>query len=265
MGLGNHLKSIASKLIIKQKSVEGKQINASIDYLVSRLESEFENEIKEVHIFGSFPRGTMLPRKYDFFSDVDLMIIFNTDDYQELQPESYRNQLRNFADKFYPNSLVEKDFPSIVIEMVHTKIDLVPTIMKSGWLLGERYFIPNSKNEWLRTSPGEFNEKIREANKRYNSKVKPVIRLLKRWNSCQNKPFLSYDLENQICDMDFNGDNIESAFLYAIGQLEDANLSPKGSKKLDDLKEKAEKIEKFLNKGNEEKAKSVVNKILCNN
>jgi predicted nucleotidyltransferase len=246
MGLGNHLKNIASKLILKSKSAEGEQINTSINYLISLIQSEFEDEVKEIQIFGSFPRGTMLPRKFDNFSDVDLMILFNTDNYEKLQPESYRNQLRKFADKFYPNSLVEKDFPSIVIEMVHTKIDLVPAVMKSGWILGERCFIPDSNNGWLKTNPGEFNEKIRETNKKYTSKVKPVIRLLKRWNSCQNKPFSSYDLENQISDMDFEGDNLESAFLYAVGQLEGDNLALKEIKKLDILKKKTGKIEWLL-------------------
>ena len=111
-----------------------------------------------VHIQGivSFPR-------FDTNSDIDILIQFNTDDYDKLKPQSYRNQLKKFAEVNYPNSLVVKDHPSIVIELNHIKFDLVPSIYDEGFFY-DSIEIPNKNGGWMETEPDAFNKKLTAAN-----------------------------------------------------------------------------------------------------
>src|SRR5436190_340272 len=113
-GLNNLLKKIASELFIKYDSNERWKIDRSVDNILNKLEEYFDDQIEDAIVFGSFSRDTILPRKYDTNSDIDILVQFNTETYDKLKPESYRNHLKKFADALYPNSLVGKDHPSVV-------------------------------------------------------------------------------------------------------------------------------------------------------
>lgn len=263
MGLNNYLKGLSSNLYIKPKSPERYKVDRSLSFIIKKLKEDFGDQLLSVDIFGSYKRGTMLPRQFDEFSDVDIMVLFNTGDYNELQPESYRNQLRRFADRYYKGSLVKKDFPSIVIEMGHIKIDLVPATIDNHWFSGkERIHIPDSGGNWLQTNPNDFNADVIYANKKFNSIVKPIIRLLKRWNASTRKPFSSYNLEYQISNMNFRGDNIEAGLIYAIDQLSESQLNISGAKKLDTLKHNAYRLESFVDIADEINAKRLIKNML---
>src|ERR1700679_4250009 len=96
VGINNHLKKIASELFIKFDGEERRRIEASVSNIVSRLEDYFDDEVDDSVLFGSYARDTILPRRFDPNSDVDILVQFNIEDYDRLQPESYRNQLRKF-------------------------------------------------------------------------------------------------------------------------------------------------------------------------
>ncbi|HMG67128.1 MAG TPA: nucleotidyltransferase domain-containing protein, partial [Chitinophagaceae bacterium] len=112
-GLNNLIKKIASELFIKYESGERRKIGRSVDNILNRLDEYFDDEMDEAIVFGSFSRDTILPRKYDMNSDIDILVQFNTTDFDKLKPESHRNQLKKFAETNYPNSSVVKDHPSV--------------------------------------------------------------------------------------------------------------------------------------------------------
>ena len=262
MGLNNYLKKLASECLIKIASPEQIKIKTSVNFISDKLIEEFGNQIKKIEVFGSYTRGTMLPRHLDQYSDVDIMIVFDTKKHTELKPESYREQLKRFANTYYKGSLVKKDFPSIVIEMGHIKIDLISAVDTKSWLWGtERIYIPSSGNEWLKSSPNEFNEELTQVNKKYNSVVKPIIRLLKLWNAGAKKPFESYDLETQISKMNFKGDNVETGLIYAVDKLSGKKLNVANSKKLETLNNRAEKLQLHLKNEDDIKAKRLLYQI----
>lgn len=263
IGINNHLKRISSELFIKTDSFERRKIDVSLNSIFQRLKEYFEDEIDEVVLFGSYSRDTILPRKFDDHSDIDILIQFNTEDYDKLKPESYRNQLKKFAEENYPKSVVVKDHPSIVLSLNHINFDLVPAIFDEG-LFYDSIEIPNKKGGWMETEPHDFNEKLTKANKKYNSIVKPTIRLLKYWNATHGYPFNSYDLEMQIASMNFNNGNYESGFLYAIKELSTDDLCSKEAKRVEVLKKNGRWVKEYLNRKQPDKAKSIVNRILPN-
>ncbi|GAA4468935.1 hypothetical protein GCM10023093_27510 [Nemorincola caseinilytica] len=194
-------------------------------------------------------------------SDIDILIEFNTKDYKKLKPESYRTQLLKFADQTYRKSVVGKDHPSIVIELNFIKFDLVPCIFDKGFFY-DSIEIPDKSGGWMETEPDEFNKTLTKANQKYNSVVKPIIRLLKYWNACNSYPYASYDLETKIADMNFNNDNQESGLLYAIDKLSTSNLPSWASNKVNTLKANAENLDSYLDKGDVAKADKALSKIL---
>ena len=69
MSVNSYLSSCASNLVLS--STEKDSISTSINTLETRLTSYFGYNIKEKFKFGSYTRGTILPRKVDDNSDVD--------------------------------------------------------------------------------------------------------------------------------------------------------------------------------------------------
>lgn len=260
IGINRYLQKLSSDLFIKRNSDERSKIDTSVTSIVNKIDSYFGDEVDEIIVFGSYTRDTILPRNCDPNSDIDIMIQFS-DKYEKLKPESYRNKLKKFAETHYKNSAIIKDHPSIVIELNHIKFDLVPAIFDDGFFY-DSIEIPSKDGGWMETEPNEFNTDLTNANTKYNSIVKPIIRLLKYWNASQDYPYASFELETLIADMDFSNDTHESGFLYAITKLSNDSLSGNGSQKLKVLRENGEWIKEYLERGNLNKAKEVLHRML---
>ena len=120
VSIDNYLRTLSyEKYYLKRNSIETTRIDNSIKSLFLNLATEFKSKIRAKSIFGSYDRDTILPRSIDPMSDVDIMVIFNHTDF-ERTPETYRNWLKEFAEKHYKNkygSSVEKTFPTITIKL----------------------------------------------------------------------------------------------------------------------------------------------------
>jgi predicted nucleotidyltransferase len=257
ININSYLRNLASELFISNGSTERSKIDTSIIEIKRRLKLYFSDEIDSVDVFGSYKRGTILPRKYDERSDVDLIIQFNTEKHSEYTAETYREKLIKFVNHWYGSSEVYKDFPTIVLELSNIKFDLVPAIMQVNLFLGSgTLFIPDSYNNWQSTEPYAFSQNLIQANSTYNNIVKPIVRLLKYWNASSGYPFASFKLEQLIADMNFYNDNYERGFFYAIEML------PERNNKVTSLKSNAEKVQDHLENEEEEKAMKRLDRIL---
>lgn len=254
------LKKIAEDLFIKYGSKEREYIVDKIANIKSNLNTYFNSDISEILVFGSFKRDTILPRKFDERSDIDILVVFNNAE-KEYTPETYRSKLKKFAETKYYTSKVLKDHPSIVLEMNRIKFDLVPCRLKEG-LFSDTYQIPDKLGSWMDTDPSGFNKKLTDANTRYSSIVKPIARLFKRWNSYNNYPFNTFELEQIIADVNFSKDNYETGFLYAIKQLSDYGMTSDSTQKIKTLKSNGEWITEYLDRDNQDKAIEVLCRIL---
>lgn len=263
MALNNYLTGLASVFHIAYGSNERSKIQTTANAVVTALQNYFGTDVVEVKIFGSHTRNTILPRNFDPKSDIDILVRFNHERLG-LTPETYRNRLKRFASATYPRSTVSKDFPSITIELNHVKLDLVPCIYQNSFWGGGNLYIPDSNGDWQPTDPDGFTNELTEVNQRFNQIVKPIIRLMKAWNSKAGCPYDSFDLEQQIAKMNFRGDNVESGFYYAIDNLDTYGLSYANTQKVTTLRNNKQWVEEYIRRGDVVRAKQWLHKILPN-
>jgi tRNA nucleotidyltransferase (CCA-adding enzyme) len=192
MSVNSYLVSLASKLVLKGEEEES--IATSVSTISTRIKSYFGSNVDNHFKFGSSTRGTILPRKADENSDIDYMVVFNTSEIT-YKPQTYLTQLKNFANKYYHSSEIYQSHPTLVLELKHIKFELVPAIYSYG------YQIPSPAkdwNDWMPTDPTGFNERLTNANKNNNFQIKPLVRLIKYWNSVNGHYYSSYGMENYI-------------------------------------------------------------------
>ena len=152
----------------------------------------FGTDVMEKKIYGSYARGTILPRKADENSDVDLMVVFKNPN--KFKPQSFLNKLKDFAEYYYTRSEIHQSSPTVVLELNHIKFELTPACVFYGL-----YYIPQNGSEWMYSDPDGFSSKLYECNKKNSYKIKPIIRILKHWNIQKNyRNIASYQLEEKL-------------------------------------------------------------------
>ena len=186
-------------LVLGWNTEERKRIENSIDGLSYWLRHKLE--VTETMVFGSWTRNTILPRKYDESSDIDLMVVFNGNLHNR-DPEWCRERLRNYVASGYPKSDVRKDAPAVKLELNFIKYDLVPAV-KDEWT--GRYYMPNTSqysSGWMFTSPKDIDTKLSRINTIIGGNLaRNVIRLCKYMNKSTGRTAMSsYELESCVLD-----------------------------------------------------------------
>lgn len=219
MTVSTHLNSTASNLVLSES--EKTSITSSLNTLGSRLESYFGAGITNHFKFGSYPRVTILPRRADSLSDVDYMIVFDTQD-EKKKPQTYLDRLKRFAEEKYSTSEISQSHPTIVLSLNHIRFELVPAIYDWG------YQIPSptkSWAEWMSTDPSAADTELTEKNKNHDYLIKPLVRLIKFWNAKQGYPFSSYSVEKLILGMSFWSCSTLRDYFYYFWKNFDAQYS----------------------------------------
>lgn len=214
MSVLSHLIDCATNAVLT--SDERESINTSISTLASRLRAYFGNSIIEQIRFGSSTRDTILPRIIDEHSDIDYMIVFSD---TESKPQTYLDRIKRFAENSYARSEIVQSSPTIVLSLNHIKFDLVPAL--KGYFSGS-YRIPGSSSsysEWIDTNPNDFNGKLTQANMQHKSLIKPLIRLMKYWNSNSGYVFDSYSLEQHIVQNSWSGSNLKDYLFNYVHRM----------------------------------------------
>ena len=197
MTINSYLTNLGARAIVRDSEKEG--IQRSIAALQARLINHFGIQISQHFVFGSYSRGTILPRSMDPQSDVDYMVVFSDGG---MQPQSYLDRLRRFAVCRYSRSEVMQSHPTIVLELNHIRFELVPAIQ--NWWGGLQIPAKSSGYQsWQETDPKGFNDELTRANQVYGNLIKPLVRVMKYWNAQANYPFESYVLEQQIAGHGF--------------------------------------------------------------
>jgi predicted nucleotidyltransferase len=258
MSVLSYLENVSSNLVLT--SNENSSVATSISTIKSRIDSHFGTEVKEHFQFGSYTRGTILPRKYDEQSDVDYMVIFkNPNNYK---PQTLLGWLKDFAEKKYSRSEIYQSYPTMVLELSHIKFELVPAI-KNDWGI---ISIPSPSSyyaDWMATDPNGFNTSLTNANTYNSYKIKPLIRLMKYWNVKKaSRRYSSFLLEKWIVEKYFlNCSNLKEYFFRCI---EDINCSSPQYLKdaVDNAKTVVKNVKQYENAGDTTRAETEIKKII---
>lgn len=202
IGLANpngYLIRLARAAIVRE--LEKVNIRRSLASLQTRITEYFRDpaatasEVTRHFMFGSFTRGTMLPRNMDPLSDVDYLVVFAN---SSLKPQSCLDRLRRFVEQYYrKGSEIKQSHPTIILSLNHIKFELVPAI-ETSW---NGIQIPTKASlfsDWKPTDPNDFNAALTEKNRENENLIKPLIRITKYWNALNNYPFESYTLEQMV-------------------------------------------------------------------
>jgi hypothetical protein len=216
MSVLNHLINTSSSLVLS--SSEKSSIDTSIGTLNTRLKDWFGSDIKQQIKFGSYTRGTILPRKADERSDIDYMIVFDNEG--NYKPQTFITRLKKFAEEKYSTSEIHQSHPTVVLILNHIKFDLVPAY-KSGWIDSTLIPAPDTDfTDWISTDPNGFNDELTDKNNNHNSLIKPMIRLVKYWNAINDYVHNSYELEKSLIGISYwLCSNLKDYFFEAIKYL----------------------------------------------
>jgi predicted nucleotidyltransferase len=250
--INGRLSQLANDYYISHGTPEALKISNSVNRIKQKLTTYFGVKLLSIGEFGSYKRDTLLPRKFDEDSDVDLMLIFDQSSIN-VTPGTYRNYLVEFANRHYSRSEVYKSAPTVVLELDHIKYDLVPAYEKAANIFSPKaIFIPQSDTLWMLTDPNGFSSELTRLNIEHNSQLKKVIRLLKAWNAKVGYPISSFQLEQEISKSWFiSCRNLEDYFFAAINSLSanrTGNVS--ASDRVQTLKENARKVRASLQADN---------------
>lgn len=212
MSVNSYLVNLANSAVLRDQ--EKASVQRSISTLQGRINTHFSgnhpltSKVKRHFIFGSYTRGTILPRSFDEQSDVDYMIVF---DDPSATPQTYLNRLKRFVEVYYTRSEIKQSNPTIILNLHHIKFELVPAIDKkfSGFQIPAK---AHSYSDWISTDPNNFNESLTKKNQEYNNLIKPLARLAKYWNARNGYPFASFELEQNVVAHDYDGLDIFGLF-----------------------------------------------------
>ena len=258
MSVLSYLESVASALVLSRE--ERLSIATSISTLESRLGGfDEDGDIKNSYIFGSYSRGTILPRAYDSHSDVDYMVVF--EDPFKVQPQSRLDWLKRFAQNKYSRSEIHQDYPTIALELNHIRFELVPAVeMGSSYNLQ----IPaphTSLLQWINTNPSELARQTEDANKRLSCKFKPLVRILKLWNVTNGRVYSSYQLEQFLAQLVIFGNNLADYLYYVVRFLPTYGISESGKQKVASLQKQVAQAKAFHDLGYEDSAEAIIKRL----
>jgi predicted nucleotidyltransferase len=217
-----YLENLSEKLVLPV--VEKEKIENSFKTIKEKLVTAFfDDGLREVKIFGSFDRGTLLSRKVDSESDVDLLIVF---DEKKWEPQTYLNKLKQFADINYPRSDNYQDHPTIVLELSSIKFELTPCVYKGETaFVYEKYLIPlkgNSTIEWQKTEPNALKDKISKFVNTKETLIKLIL-IFKYWNLKNQFAFKTFEVEKFVVEYFNHEEPLDYNFFRLIDKLSTSN------------------------------------------
>ncbi|MCC7303488.1 MAG: hypothetical protein IT233_12685 [Bacteroidia bacterium] len=254
-----YLKELADKIRLAPE--EHDKIETSIKALKDKLIlAFFDDGLTKVKRFGSYDRETLLTRKVDSESDVDLLITF---DERKWEPQTYLSKLKKFAEDNYPRSDKYQDHPTIVIELNHIKFELTPcvyTAETSSYY--EKYAIPKRTDagiEWIKTEPDDLKKRIAEFTNTKGMLI-DLILIFKYWNVINGSVYQTLPVENWMLKCFDQEEGIEYNVFHVIDRLNYSNSDIQNELNRK-TKQMVENIELLLEKGMDDYAQMELKKI----
>lgn len=256
MSLLTHLEKLAGEALLRGSEQSKNRQSALV--LEERLAEHFGEGITDAFVYGSSIRGTSLPQYYSESIDIDYMVVFKGDG---CTPTTYLKRLLQFAQIYYPRSVVRQSTPAVTIEMAHLTFELVPALPA---FLND-YKIPTSEGDWKGANPKGLEKELARRNQQCHGMLKPAIRLAKLWNTHAGHVFGSFDLETQAASFDYSGArNVRDHFLVILRGLSFGFFSDAAAWRKDALKracEIAREAATFDIKGDVVRAIRTINKL----
>ncbi|MES2884891.1 MAG: hypothetical protein V4709_08810 [Pseudomonadota bacterium] len=159
---------------------------------------QFESRILDSYLSGSYARNTALHP----LNDVDIIFVIDPAAWPRPlfssfpSPQAVLKSFERCIRYRYTTSALRVQRRSICLQLWHLNIDIVPGIREG--LNSHVILIPDrERDEWIRTAPRLHSEAATEMNAKRGKRFKPLVKLLKLWNSNlpKNARFKSFTIE----------------------------------------------------------------------
>ena len=175
-----------------QKSIVASRQSATEGYLRDSFPASGDLPLRTTYLMGSAGRATII-RPLD---DIDVLAVFNNRD--DIFDRLYRHDSKRFLYR------VRDALNAYRVEVVGARGQAVRLFYKSAphvdiapvfsWL-GGGYALPDGSGGWLTTDPYEHHEWIDMRDSELGRRLKPMVRMLKRWNIVHSKRLKGFHIE----------------------------------------------------------------------
>ena len=196
----SHSKALESKLRQYKNNLppEEKEIKSILrqrDEIEDTLKTDFD--IDDVHIIGSYARGTMIANEDG--NDIDVIFVMNEKNQkhwleQENGPNNCLREIKQTLEKDprFKDSDIKIDRNVVVVSSNNNKIDVIPAFKHEAG----GYKIPDThEQKWIHTDPRRYKRVMESVDKQHNGRVSEVVKVVKGWNEANGKPLKSYHIE----------------------------------------------------------------------
>ncbi|HEX8182608.1 MAG TPA: hypothetical protein VF575_03320 [Candidatus Saccharimonadales bacterium] len=172
--------------------------SATHNYLLEGFDASDEMPLDRTVIIGSASRDTII-RPLD---DIDILAVFSdaTNIYENkyiYDSHAFINRVRNVLGQNFTDTVVGTRGQAVrLFYKSGPHVDIAPVFMDSGG----GYLLPSGNGGWLKTDPDVQAAWFSEQNKELDYHLRPLVRLLKRWNNEHSKDIKSYHLEVMVAN-----------------------------------------------------------------
>ncbi len=148
---------------------------------------------------GSYMRRTMIAPLKE--ADIDIFIVLDEKYRHDYNPDSLLDKVKYILKKGYSETTdISRDGQAVTISFSGCKIDIVPAFPRRVGLRFLRkyrgFVIANTiEKAWIATDPQQHIMIWREANKKHDGKLIPLIKMIKGWNKENGGLLTSFHLE----------------------------------------------------------------------
>lgn len=180
-----------------QRAIGSARQNNLRDFLKDRFTLYADEPSPNPWLIGSYSRNTILRQE----RDIDIMVSLSPAKYWETYKTNsaglvylVRNALKGSSD--YAKSEVTSSGAAVVMEMSVFNVDVVPVFpRKDGG-----YLVANGHGTWNATNPNVHANLVEEHNKQ-DQLLKPLVKVMKYWNSGNDGLLESFHLEMMVEQM----------------------------------------------------------------
>lgn len=179
------------RLTEAQKETVKSRKDMTTIYLKSSFGSTSDLPLDTTKLIGSADRGTII-RPLD---DVDVMAIFTNKDniFEKYRFDSkkFLYRIRDSLNEYNVQVVGARGQAVRLFYKSAPHVDIAPVFRWSGG----GYALPKGDGGWLTTDPDQHDDWIAQRNRELNSRLKPMIRMIKRWNNVHSKYLKSFHIE----------------------------------------------------------------------
>ncbi len=174
----------------QQSTVSGRR-STTHDYLVSSFGPDTDMPLLRTTLIGSADRGTII-RPLD---DIDVLAVFSNENgaYDKYRSDStkFLYRVREALSGYRIETVGARGQAVRLFYKENPHVDIAPVFAYTGG----GYALPGGSGSWITTDPDKHRSWVNQRNTELNGHLKPLVRILKRWNRLHSSYFQSFHLE----------------------------------------------------------------------